>query len=243
MTKEEQQKQRGYSIALFIILLLLTIAFLVYLLLRPRSDAARTPTGNVDIFNININCSCGPDKKDDKKDDDEECDDDLTKIVSYSNSINNHRNTTVKDEGIVYVDDNNGWYEYQRYLKIFENVAFEYTSKIAPGVSNSYDFRVHNTTLQSIQYKVEFSEGSEYPINMLYRLRRNGDYLVGDADTWVHAADLASAFLNLSGNGTDNYTLDWEWPYEGGTDVADTEAGEKMASEYNLGIKITFGEA
>ena len=242
MTKEEQQKRHSYSIVLLIILLLLTIAFLVYLLLRPGSDASRTPTGNVDIFNININCTCGPGKKgdDDDKKDDEDCDD---PIVSYSGNINNRRNTTVKDDGIVYVDDNNGWYEYQRNLKIFENVAFEYTSKIAPGVSNSYDFRVHNTTLQSIQYKVEFDEDSEYAINMLYRLRRNGSYLIGDADTWVRADDLVSAFQNLSGNGTDNYTLDWEWPYEGGTDAADTEAGEKMASEYSLGIKITFGEA
>ena len=78
---------------------------------------------------------------------------------------------------------------------------------------------------------------------MLYRLRRNGSYIIGDNDTWVRASELESALWNLSGNGTDNYTLDWEWPYEGGTDVADTEAGEKMASEYSLGIKITFGEA
>ena len=240
---EQVEEKRGYRAALIIILLLLTIAFLVWLLLRPQSGAKRIPTGNVDIFNINVNCSCGPAKKDDKEDEDDCDDDDNSAIISYSGLINNRKNTTVHDEGIVYADDNNGWYVYQRDLKIFENVAFQYTSKIAPGVSNSYDFRVHNTTLKAINYSINFEETSEYAINMHYRLKREGNYVVGDDDTWVSASELISAMKYLSSNSTDNYTLDWEWPYEGGTDVADTEAGEKMASEYSLGIKITFEEA
>jgi hypothetical protein len=39
----------------------------------------------------------------------------------------------------------------------------------------------------------------------------------------------------------DSYTLDWKWPYEGGTDAADTKAGEK-ATDYRLGVKISFEE-
>ena len=238
--KEEKQK-RGYGIVLFIILLLLTIAFLVWLLLRPQSGAKRIPTGNVDIFNINISCSCGPDKKDDKDDDEEECDD--PPIISYWGDINNKNNTTVHDDGVIYVDDDNGRYEYQRDLRIFENAAFQYTNKIAPGVSNSYDFRVHNIAVQAINYNIVFEEKTEYAINLRYRLRRGSDYVAGDETTWVSASELASAMTRLAGDSTDSYTLDWEWPYEGGTDAADTEAGEKMASEYSLGIKITFEEA
>ncbi len=245
---EQAEKKHGYKVALLIILLLLTIALLVWLLLRPQSGAKRIPTGNVDIFNIDISCSCGPAKKDDddKKEDGEEddCDeDDIRSIIRYSGIVNNRPSTTVNDDGIVYVDDDNGWYIYQRELKIFENAAFQYTNKIAPGVSNSYDFRVHNTTLKAINYSVVFEENSEYAINLRYRLRREGNYVVGSETEWVSASELASAMKYLSSNSTDNYTLDWEWPYEGGTDDADTEAGESMTSEYRLGIKITFEEA
>lgn len=242
MSKKVEQKHHNYKTVLIIILLLLTIAFLVWLLLRPQSGAKRTPTGNVDIFNININCVCGPgeEKKDDcDKDGDGQADDE---IVSYTGVIDN-RQATIRDHGTIYVDDIGGLYTYQRNLRIFENVAFEYTSKIAPGVSNSYDFRVHNTTLTPINYGVSFEEKSEYAINMHYRLKRNGLYIIGDDDTWVSASELVSTMIYLSGNATDEFTLDWEWPYEGGTDEADTEAGEKMTSEYNLGIKIIFEEA
>ncbi len=240
--KEEEKQKHNYGAALFIILLLITIGFLVWLLLRPQSGAKRIPTGNVDVFNININCTCGPGKKDDDEDDDrdEECDD---SIISYWGNINNKKKTTIEDDGEVYVDDNNGRYEYRRELHIFENAAFQYTNKIAPGVSNSYDFQVHNTASRAIRYIIAFDENTEYPINLRYRLKLDDSYVVGDDDTWVSASELSSAMTYLMGNRTDGYTLDWEWPYEDGVDATDTEAGEKMTSEYSLGIKINFEEA
>ena len=162
----------------------------------------------------------------------------------YSGStINGQTDTNVDDDGIVYVDDKNGWYVYQKNLQIFQNAAFEYTNKIAPGVSNSYDFKVHNETKKSIRYNVQFEEESEYPVNMLYRLKRGGSYVVGDESTWVSANDLTvSALKILASDGIDTYTLDWKWPYEGGKDAADTTAGQNMTSEYSLGIKINFEE-
>ena len=248
MKKQEKQVSHkpSYRIVILIILLLLTIAFLVWLLLRPQSGAKRTPTGNVDTFNININCSCGPSKTGDGDDD---CDKDGDgkqddSVISYYGSITDRQITANSDDGIiVFAEDADGKYSYERSLRIFENVAFEYTNKIAPGVSNSYDFRVRNITVTPINYNVSFEENSEYAINLRYRLKRNGIYIIGDEDNWVSASELASAMTYLSGNAKDEYTLDWEWPYEGGTDAADTEAGEEMTSEYTLGIKIVFEEA
>ena len=79
---------------------------------------------------------------------------------------------------------------------------------------------------------------------MLYRLKRGGEYIVGNDSTWVKASDLSlSALKLLSKDGVDSYTLDWMWPYEGGVDGADTTAGENMTSEYSLGIKINFEES
>ena len=47
----------------------------------------------------------------------------------------------------------------------------------------------------------------------------------------------------LTVDGVDSYTLDWQWPYESGRDTLDTEIGENMTSEYRLSIKVNFEEA
>jgi hypothetical protein len=96
---------------------------------------------------------------------------------------------------------------------------------------------------RGVRYNIVFAEDSEYAINLKYRLKEGGSYVVGSDSEWVSASELSSALTYLAGNSTDSYTLDWEWPYEGGVDAADTEAGEKMTSEYSLGIKINFEEA
>jgi hypothetical protein len=96
---------------------------------------------------------------------------------------------------------------------------------------------------KGVRYAIEFSEDSEYAVNLRYRLKRGGSYVVGSDSSWVSASELATAMNYLGGNSVDSYTLDWEWPYEGGVDAADTEAGEKMTSDYRLDIKINFEEA
>ena len=246
---EQKDKKRNKGLIAIILLLLIAIGILLWLLLRPAPEPTKIPTGNVDVFHIKISCIC-------KGEDGEECDPEEEEErdtpapagpdswKNYSSStINNKDDTTVDDDGIVYVDDKNGWYVYQQNLQIFQNAAFEYTNKIAPGVSNSYDFKVHNETKKAVKYNVEFEENSEYAINMKYRLKRAGNYVVGDANTWVTADELTLAMMkNLAVDGVDAYTLDWMWPYEDGKDVADTLAGENMVSDYTLGIKINFEE-
>ena len=244
MEKEEKRHKSGILTAIIIILLLLVIGVLLWLLLKPKPEPAKIPTGNVDVFNIDISCACEKDDEDCKKDIEESDGENGSISYSYSGIVNRRKYTTVDDDGVVYVDDINGQYVYQRNLKIFENAAFEYTNKIAPGVSNSYDFKVHNTMKRGVRYNISFDEDSEYTVNLKYRLKKGGSYVVGSDSEWVSASELSSSALTyLAGNSTDSYTLDWEWPYEGGTDTADTEAGEKMTSEYSLGIKINFEEA
>lgn len=245
MEKEERKSNKALIVA--VILLLLTVGVLLWLLLKPVPEPEKVPTGNVDVFDIRIGCIC-------KKEDSKECDPDEDGFLPYSTpgrnsasnsserTINGETDTDIDDKGIVYVDDKNGNYIYQRSLKIFENPAFAYTNKIAPGVSNSYDFKVHNETKNAIRYSIDFEESSEYPIYMRYRLKRAGNYIVGSDTEWVGASELVSAMKQLSMDSVDSYTLDWEWPYESGRDALDTEIGENMTSEYVLGIKINFEE-
>lgn len=258
--KREERKGSNKILCVIVVLLLATIAILLWLLFRPQPEPAKIPTGNVDVFDIRIGCLCGRKNNDDNKgnesgdDDDAGCGGDADgfypnvspgKNSQKGNSektINGDTNTDVDRAGIVYVDDKNGWYVYQKSLEIFNNAAFEYTNKIAPGVSNSYDFKVHNETSNKIQYNIEFSEESEYFVNMKYRLKRAGAYVVGSETEWVSAEQLSTSMKQLAIDGVDAYTLDWMWPYEDGKDGQDTKAGENMRSEYHLGIKVNFEE-
>ena len=244
---EKKERKGNRFLAAAVIVLLITVGVLLWLLLRPMPKPDRIPTGNVEYFDIRIGVIC-------RNVDGSSCFDDDDDFIPHitpgrrkadggeEKKINGETDTDVEREGIVYVDDINGRYIYQKSLKIFENAAFEYTNKIAPGTSNSYDFKVHNETENAIRYNIEFEENSEYAINMLYRLKRDGKYVVGGNDEWVGADKLVSAFKELAVDGIDSYTLDWEWPYESDRDVLDTEIGEKMVSEYGLAIEINFEE-
>ena len=241
--KEQQDKDNKGLIAA-VVVLVITVGVLLWLLFKPMSKPDKIETGNVDVFDIRIGCICeGEDCAKDKDGFIPDLTPSKRERGEYrEGKINGETDTDIDDDGIVYVDDKNGSYVYQKNLAIFENAAFEYTDKIAPGVSNSYRFKVHNETSGSIRYNIVFSEKSEYDINMLYRLKRGDDYVVGSDSQWVRAAELVSAMKDLSSDGVDNYTLDWQWPYESGRDALDTEIGEKMTSKYSLGIKINFEE-
>ena len=244
--KNKEQRETNKLLVVAIVLLIAIIGLLLWLLFRPQ-ESVKIPTGNVDIFDIKIGCWCGGDDEECDKDEDGDGVSDNTPgeygYENYYKGTINGKTSGNEDEGIVYVDDDNGLYVFQKNLKIFENAAFEYTNKVAPGVSNSYDFKVHNETNNTIRYNIDFLEESEYAVNMQYRLRRGSNYVVGGENTWVSASDLKMATMKqLAKDGVDGYTLDWRWPYEDGKDAQDTEAGENMTSEYVLSIKVNFKE-
>ena len=255
--KMESGERRSYNRGLVIVaaVLLVIIIFLLSLLLKPTPEPDEIETGNVDVFDIRIGCICkgknGEDCDPDKEDKDGFIPGTSPGSNGYSGSngtngysektINGKTDTDVEEDGIVYVDDTNGWYVYQKSLRIFQNAAFQYKDKIAPGVSNSYNFKVHNETNNAIRYSIEFEDDSQYAVNMLYRLKRGGEYIVGSDTQWVKAKELVSALKLLQNDKVDSYTLDWNWPYDGGVDAADTNAG-KNATDYRLGVKINFEE-
>ena len=207
------------------------------------------PTGNVDFFDIDVHTSLEydelhPDKLPNASGKE-------YKVTKKYVSINGQQvvnipsyNPTEDTEvlGKVFVDDKNGDFLYQQNLAIFENSAFNYETKIAPGVSNTYHFVVHNSSNIPLQYYIEMYEESEYDVNLKYRLKRENQYVVGDDSTWVTADQLKTAFKNIGISSSDSYSLDWKWEYEDGVDDKDTLAGEKMTSDYKLNIRVHFEE-
>ena len=238
MSKSEERKNDN-KYRLIIILLILIILLLLFWRHFGFIGRPGKPTGNIDIFNIGISC-----KKDDSS---------CTKPVYIDKSstkksgekpkvpTNNEIIVAPEDEyegelEKVYVDDKNGNYVYQQKLEIFTNQAFEYTNKIAPGVSNSYDFKVHNENDDAIQYKIKMSEQSEYKVNLKYRLIKNNSYIIGNGSRWVSANELVTSMMRLEGNSIDTYRLDWKWFDHS----SDTIAGEKMRSTYKLFVRFDF---
>ena len=220
------------------------------------------PTGNIDVFNIDIDSSCGCDKNkecnNNKKNNNYNNNYYYKKKTNNNNEVNenNDKNNDKKtdtdslpvwdeeeDKDVmnrVYVDDNNGDYIYQKNLRIFNNAFYEYTNKIAPGVSNSYYFVVHNSSDMNIRYYLEMYSDTKYDINLKYRLKRNGNYIIGSSNKWVTANELKTSFSNLNIKDSDKYQLDWKWIYESGNDEKDTYIGENMDSLYKLNVRFYF---
>lgn len=216
-------KKFSKLIVIIITIILLIIAFLYFGRLNDY-----LPTGNVDIFYIDINCNhpIGDDTGNDKND-------------FADGEYNRYPIFTDKEQytlGEVFVDDKNGNYIYQQKLNVFTNPAYQMKEIIAPGSSNTYHFVVHNSVDTEIRYKVEMYEKTEYPVNMKYRLKLNNQYVVGDKETWVSANDLKLSSIYLVENDLSVYALEWKWF----DSENDSIIGENMESLYQLNIRINF---
>ena len=107
-------------------------------------------------------------------------------------------------------------------LDIFKNKYFENESIIAPGVNGSYSFTVENESENEFNYDIEFIEENQYEINMVFKLRINGEYVIGNEKNWVKGGKLVRNEMLLKAKAKDIYTIEWKWE---DTDK-DTEIGE-----------------
>lgn len=235
---EERKTKKYWCIIILLIIIILLLLF--FAKFGKIQNKYLVPTGNIDVFNIDIdgNCGCSDKDKCDNKSDDES--DTVNKKID-SNTYTIWNEQKYKDVfGEIYVDDKNGNYIYQQHLDIFNNAFYEYTNKIAPGVSNTYYFVAHNNSDINVKYYVEMYESTKYDINLKYRLKRNGKYIIGNENKWVSANDLKTSFSNLNMKNSDKYSLDWKWEYEDGIDEQDTYIGENMDDVYKLNIRFYF---
>lgn len=106
-------------------------------------------------------------------------------------------------------------------LDIFNNKYFEDKSIIAPGVEGDYSFTVENESESKFNYDITFTEENPYNVNMVFKVKVNGEYVLGNADNWVKGADLFRKDLFLNARSNDVYTIEWRWE---DTDY-DTEIG------------------
>lgn len=120
---------------------------------------------------------------------------------------------------------------------------------IAPGSENEYSFYVKNNGAMLLRYDIEFlsyfDDNTTYiPVDI--KLKKDGDYILGDDANYVHVKQLDKLSDNgiLATNNVSNYELMWKWSFEG-DDLLDTSLGDRALDEdVTLTIQInTVAEA
>ena len=225
----ERKRDRFYWTIIILLIIIILILLFFNRIGKVVDKDVVAPTGNIDVFDIDIGCGC-----DDKSNCHKPVDKDKNEIPVFDEEED------IEVIGTVFVDDKNGNYLYQQNLKIFTNSAFEQDDMIAPGVSNTYNFVVHNSSNVKLKYNITMYEISEYKLNLKFRLRRNNEYVLGSSSKWVSISDLNVYDLLINSGSSDSYSLDWKWVYSDGKDYEDTIAGENMTSKYKLNIRFDF---
>lgn len=212
----------------FSILLIILIYLLIHYFGYINEKKKILPTGNIDIIDIddNINDNNSNDTNDTNKN---------PNNVDNQNNIDKNKldNKSNSRESDFIVRDNYSIWNSKR-LRIFTNQAYQYTSMIAPNLSNSYDFVIKNNSKYDLYVDIYMEEDNPFNINMKYKLRGNNNYLVGSKDKYVDVSKLSQRNILIKANSSKEYSLDWKWIDSDN----DTEIGENINSNYKLSINI-----
>ena len=199
------------ALNLFFCILLI---FLIYLLIHQfgliNDKKNKVPTGNVDIIDIDGD--------------------------NITNDINENPNNNIdknKLDNNFIVEDNYTIWSNKR-LRIFSNQAYEYFSKIAPGVSNSYDFVIKNNNDFPVLVDISMKEVNPYFINMEYKLKSENSFLAGSSFKYVSVKKLSQKNIYLKAHSSKLYSLDWKWIDSDN----DTEIGEAVDANYKLLVYV-----
>ena len=118
-------------------------------------------------------------------------------------------------------------------VHVFRNPVYEMDEIIAPGSTNSYKFYIRNNKECNIKYLLKFNEENPYGINMKYKLKKDGNYIISN---WVSANELVISDELLNSQEDDEYILEWMWQHN---DTVDADIGKNIDAYYKLNITIS----
>ena len=192
-----------------------------------------------DIFNITFgpDCDCDEPSRNPSHDEEEPTDsekDDENKDNDNDNDYDNNDNNEYEPPYNVEVFDEETHYSIETPLDIFsKSTSHVVNGKIAPGLTNTYEFIVRNNNSYAINYELKMTEKNKDNINMKYRLKLNGKYVIGSKDKWVTYKDLVLQTKTLQAYKQDKYTLEWKWIEASN----DTQIGTDLKAKYELKLK------
>lgn len=138
------------------------------------------------------------------------------------------------DRFVVMQDYDGKSWDAVRELDMFKNSNFYDKNKIAPGVEGNYSFSVENESDATFSYDMFFTPENPYNVNMVYKLKKNGQYVLGNQEKWETYTGLEKKLQTLNPHSKDIYTVEWRWE---DTDY-DTEIGETYGAYYRMYINI-----
>lgn len=156
-------------------------------------------------------------------------------------SDNNNQNPElpiVIEQRLRILENSTDWDDLKE-LNIFTtNSQFVKEGKIAPGISGIYYYTVENYNEKAMKYDMKYTEENQYSINMVYKLKRNGQYVAGNENTWVKANQIDLSNFHINGKTSDIFKLEWKWEDA----ENDTQIGETEGANYRLLINSTAEE-
>lgn len=125
-------------------------------------------------------------------------------------------------------------------LDIFNNKKFNDQKMIAPGSMGSANFCVENTSNTEMICNLDFTEETEYPINMKYRLKIDNEYIVGNANKYEDLEKLNLKDILMQKKSINTYTIEWYWD---DSNKDDTNVGTQSEPQYyTLNFEISTEE-
>lgn len=149
-----------------------------------------------------------------------------------NNNTNDNNDEQNKD---IEVSDENQTFGKGQQINIFKHTSKNVKNdKIAPLTKSTYRFDIKNGNKFAIKYQIKMSEENPYNINMKYRLKLDGKYIIGDENTWVNINEINTNNLILANESYAKFELDWYWA-EGEND---TFIGTQIQSKYKVYMEI-----
>lgn len=154
--------------------------------------------------------------------------------IINNDPINNLTSEEVEKIKLIQTSDEKEFKELNN-LDIFKNFEYNESKLIYPGLSGTYNFNVENYSAKNIKYKLTFTCNNPQNVNMKYKLKRNGQYIAGDNNTYVSIEEITKENLELNTMMGDVYFIDWKWI---DNDIQDINSSNSITrGEYNLTIR------
>ena len=241
-----EKSKKVLDIVIKAILIIIIVILLIHncvLMNKDNKDKEPVPNGNATVIELQCdkkdnNCKPADDKKDNDKNKNNNNNGNNNNNNNNGNNNNNQNDDNDNDDEeelsneveVFDKDKDSDTWNGSTNLNIFQNSMYTKEGTIAPESTNTYKFVVKNGTSEAVKYNVSFSENNSSNINMKYKLKKNGEYIISE---YVSYSDLNLTDMELASATSDTYLLEWKWV----SSDNDTNIGKNGAT-YGLQIDV-----
>ena len=105
-------------------------------------------------------------------------------LINKTEVNNVVKNNDIEKNGMLKIYDDDVDWSSKNELRIFANPVYNFKNIVAPGSHNMYKYIINNNEKFDVLYGLKFLEDNKDSINMKFKLKRNGEYIIGDDLNW-----------------------------------------------------------